>query len=164
MAAIDPSLMEAAGFTGASAGQAITSAQSKAAINTNQLNLGGAQERRGITDSAESRGMLRSSMTSRDIGEQTADQNNRQQLIDLGLNDAVTGANIDVMQTLAQQQAEEAAAAQQRTMFDANMALDWQKLNLEHPEWQPDQATIDRLTGNRFQVPTTPGNPIWEKK
>lgn len=131
MAQIDPALMEAAGFAGAAAGQAVGSAQNKAAINTNQLNLGGVQQRRGITDAAESRGMLRSTMTTTQLGEQSAEQANRQQLIDLGLNDTIAGANIDVMRELAQQQAEAEAQAQQRTMFDAQMELEYRKLQLD---------------------------------
>jgi hypothetical protein len=153
MAQIDPALMEAAGFTGASAQQAITSGQSKAAINTNQLNLGGVQERRGITDQAESSGMLRSTMTNTALGEQTAGQANKQQLIDLGLNDTVTGASIDVMQELAQQQAAADAQASQKAQFDAQMALQWQKLNLEHPE------ALARTTTPQLQFKPTP-NPL----
>jgi len=157
MAAIDPALMEAAGFAGASAQQAVGSAQSKAAINTNQLNLGGVQERRGIADAAESRGMLRSSMTNTQMGEQTAEQANKQQLIDLGLSDTVTGANIDVMQTLAQQQAQDEQMAQQRAMFDASNTLAIEKMKLEHPDYTPDYATLSRLTGGRVTGPNTPG-------
>lgn len=162
MAAIDPALMEAAGFAGASAQQQIGSAQSKAAINTNQLNLGGVQERRGISDSAESRGMLRSTMTSEALGEQTAEQSNKQQLIDLGLNDTVTGANIDVMQTLAQQQAEEEAQAQQRAMFDAQMSIQRQKYDIEHPGNNIDYEALSRLTGGRVTSPqSTVANRGW---
>lgn len=150
MAQIDPALMEAAGFAGAQAGQAVNSAANKAAINTNQLNLGGVQERRGITDAAESRGMLRSTMTNTQLGEQTADQTNKQQLIDLGLNDTIAGAQIDVMQELAQQQAQQEAQAQQRAMFDAQLALKKQELDLKHPGGsQVDWETINALTGGR---------------
>lgn len=157
MAQIDPALMEAAGFAGASAQQAIGSAQSKAAINTNQLNLGGVQERRGITDSAESSGMLRSTMTNTALGEQTAGQANKQQLIDLGLSDTVTGASIDVMQELAQQQALAESQAQQKAMFDAQMALKWEELNQKNP------AALARGTGTGIVAPKpapyVPGAP-----
>lgn len=156
MAAIDPSLMEAAGFTGAAAQQAVTSAQSKAAINTNQLNLGGEQERRNITDTAEAGGMLRSSRTNTAIGEQTAEQNNRQQLVDLGLADTTTGANLDVMQELAKQQADAEARNQQQAMFDANMALQWTQLDLESPEGQNvDWNKVSELTGGRVTGPAS---------
>ena len=155
MASIDPALMEAAGFTGAAAQQAIGSAQAKAAINTNQLNLGGEQERRGITDAAESRGMLRSSMTNTQMGEQTAEQANKAQLIDLGLQDTTTSANIDVMQELAQQQAQAEAQAQEQQMFDANMALKWTQLNMEHPDMPIDWAQVGNLTKGRVTGPAT---------
>lgn len=131
MTAIDQSLMQAAGFTGASAQQAVDSAASRAAINTNQLNLSGEQERRGISESQEASGMLRSSRTNTMLGEQTAGQGNKQQLIDLGLNDTIAGANIDVMQEIARQQAQAEAMAQQRQIFDAEMALKWQELNMD---------------------------------
>lgn len=160
MASIDPALLEAAGFTGASAGNAITSAQSKAAINTNQLNLSGEQERRGISNAAEDRGMLRSTMTTQALGEQSADQTNQQQLIDLGLNNTVTGANIDVMQELAQRQAEEEAMAQQRATFDAGMLLDIQKFQAQNPTFSPDWGTIGKATGGRVTGPDS-SNPGW---
>lgn len=156
MAAIDPALMEAAGFVGAQAGQAVGSATAKAAINTNQNNLGGVQERRGISNAAEDRGMLRSSMTTTQLGEQSAEQANKQQLIDLGLSDTVAGAQIDVMQELAQQQAQAEAAAQQKAMFDAQMALKWQQLDVDSQgktyadgiDWDAiSGATGGRVTG-----------------
>lgn len=150
MATIDPALMEAAGFTGAQAGQAVGSATAKAGVNTNQLNLGGVQERRAISNAAEQRGMLRSSMTNTQLGEQTAEQANKQQLIDLGLNDTIAGAQIDVMQELAQQQAQAEAQAQQRAMFDQQLALKKQELDLKHPGGsQVDWGTISALTGGR---------------
>lgn len=152
MAQIDPALMQAAGFAGAEAQQAVGSAQSRAAINTNQLNLKGEQERRAISDKAEASGMLRSTMTSRDLGYQTAEQSNQQQLIDLGLSDVVAGANIDVMKTLAQQQAEAEQMAAQRAIFDQQMAQEWQKLDIQNPQSEsigPDWATINKRTGGR---------------
>lgn len=149
MAAIDPALMEAAGFVGAQVGQAVNSASAKAAINTNQNQLGGVQERRGITDKAESRGMLRSSMTNTSLGEQTAEQSNQQQLIDLGLSNTVAGGQIDVMQELAQQQAQLEAQAQQKAMFDAQMALNYQELQLQSDKaGKPiDYEAADQTTG-----------------
>jgi hypothetical protein len=161
MAEINPALMEAAGFAGAQAQQAIGSAQSKAAINTNQLNLGGVQERRNITDSAESHGMLRSTMTNTALGEQTAGQSNKQQLIDLGLSDTVTGANIDVMQQLAQQQAQADAAAQQKAMFDAQMALKWQQLNQEHPDNPINYDEASRIAGRTISPDSTVTSRGW---
>lgn len=149
MAQIPDALLEAAGFTGASAAQGITSAQNKAAINTNQLNLGGVQERRGISDSAEQRGMLRSSMTNTQLGEQTAEQSNQQQLIDQGLSDSVTGQSIDVMQELAQQQAQAEAQAYQRQIFDQQMNLKILELNQKTPDRPINRAMVDEMTGNR---------------
>lgn len=154
--AVDPALLEAAGFTGAAAGQQITSAQNKAAINTNQNNLSGVQERRSITDSAEAGGMLRSSRTNTALGEQTAGQANQQGLIDQGLQDSVTGANIDVMQALAQQQAEDMKMAQQKATFDANMALNWAKLDLESKKaGKPiDYGLASRIAGTEINPDT----------
>lgn len=161
MAQIDPALMEAAGFVGAQAGQAVGSAQAKAAINTNQLNLGGVQERRDISNTAEDRGMLRSSMTNTQMGEQTADQANRQQLIDLGLSDTVAGAQIDVMQELAQQQAQAESQASQRAMFDAEYALKVEQLKAEHPEANIDYEFLKSKTGGRVTGPTSANSSNW---
>lgn len=154
MAAIDPALMEAAGFVGASAGQAVNSASSKAAIQTNQSNLGGVQERRGITDAAESRGMLRSSMTGTQLGEQAAEQNNQQQLIDLGLSDTIAGSQIDVMQELAQQQVQAEQQAQQRATFDTQLGLQYAQLQLEADKaGKPiDYEAADRISGGALSA------------
>lgn len=164
MSALDPALLEAAGFTGASAGQSVNSAQAKGAINTNQLNLQGEQARQGIKDQAESSGMLRSTMTSRDLGYQTADQNNSQQLIDLGVNDTIAGASIDVMQQLAQQQAQQEAQAQQKSMFDAQQALQWQQLDLEARKagLPIDYEKVSQTTGGKVTGPgSTVSNRGW---
>jgi len=155
MAQIDPALMEAAGFAGASAQQQIGSAQSKAAINTNQLNLQGEQARTGISNAAESRGMLRSTMTNTALGQQTAGQSNQQQLIDLGLNDTVTGANINVMQQLAQQQAQAEAQAQQRSMFDQQLSIEKQKYDLEHPGNNIDYGMASQIAGTQISPNST---------
>lgn len=164
MAQIDPALMEAAGFAGAAAGQAVGSAQNKAAINTNQLNLGGVQARRGITDAAESRGMLRSTMTNTQLGEQTAEQANKQQLVDLGLSDTIAGAQIDVMQELAQQQAQAEAQAQQRAMFDAQLALKKRELDIQTAKngGVPDYAAASQTAGTDVN-PGTAYKNWWEK-
>jgi hypothetical protein len=146
MAAIDPALMEAAGFTGAGAQQRVGSAQAQAAVNTNQNNLAGEQARTGITDSAESRGMLRSSITNRDLGQQTAEQANRQNLIDLGVSDTLANANIDVMQELARQQAQQMQISNTISQAEAQTpTIDWAAL------------AARGITPNS----TTGGNPLW---
>lgn len=154
MGAIDPSLMEAAGFVGAQAQQAVGSANQRGAIQTNQLNMGGQQERQGITDQAESSGMLRSSRTQADLGMQSADQGNRQQLIDLGVSDTLAGANLDVMQALAKQQLQQEQAAQGRQLFDASMALQWQKF--QQQAGQPiDYDETSRVTDGAVTGPNS---------
>lgn len=146
MASIDPALMEAAGFTGASAQQRVGSAQSQAAVNTNQNNLGGEQARQGINDAAESRGMLRSTMTSQDLGYQTAEQANKQNLIDLGLSDTMANANIDVMQELARQQVNQ-------------MQINSNILQAEAAAPQVDDEALRARGITRDS--TTNGNPLW---
>lgn len=162
MAAIDPALLEAAGFTGASAAQNIGSAQQKAAINTNQLNLAGQQERRGLSAAAEARGMLRSSMTTKSLAEQSAEQTNKQQLIDLGLADTIAGNQLSVMQELAQQQAQQEAMAQQRAMFDAQMQLRQIQLDLENPEGTGiDYEKASQIAGAPISNTSTVRNRGW---
>lgn len=153
MPAIDPSLMEAAGFVGAQAQQAVGSAGQRAAINTNQLNQQGMQAREGISNQAEASGMLRSTMTSRNLGYQTSEQANKQQLIDLGLSDTIAGANMDVMQALAQQQLQQEQQAQARQLFDAKMALQWQKLNQSDTGQPIDWQQVSNTTGGAVTGP-----------
>lgn len=153
MSGIDPSLMQAAGFVGAQAQQAVGSATQKAAINTNQLNQSGEQARQGITDQAEASGMLRSSFTNRDLGYQTAEQANKQQMIDLGVNDTIAGANMDVMQALAQQQLQQQAQAQAAQMFDASLALKYQQL--QQSGGMPDYEKLSQLTGGAVTGPNS---------
>lgn len=146
MSGIDPALLEAAGFTGAGAQQRVGSAQAQAAVNTNQNNLGGEQARQGINDSAESRGMLRSTMTSQDLGYQTAEQANKQNLIDLGVSDTMAMANIDVMQELARQQAQQMQIS--NTISQAEMATPF----IDHAALAARGITPQS---------TTQGNKLW---
>lgn len=119
----DAAARSKAGFVGLKATNDIDSASQRGAVNQAQLGLSGEQERFKVNSSFEDRGMGNSSQRMTALGWQAADQANRGTLLDIGVNDAVNGANVDVMQELARQSADATALAEQRRQFDQEFAV-----------------------------------------
>lgn len=156
----DPNLLSAAGFTGAAAQNKINSSTAQGAIQQSQLGLSGEQQRTQINSAAEDRGMYNSSQRARDLGWQSAEQQNKSQLIDLGVQSDVNDANLSVAQELAQQQVQAQQLAQQKALFDQEMLLKQAQLYKETGGGPLDYGAINSYMNS----PTNATNALEQGK
>lgn len=96
-------------------------------IGTDDLNASGEQERRGISDSQEDRGVYRSGQTLRRLGEQEASQGRRRSAIELAASGQLGDIESNLLQTLAGNEVRGAelglSLSGDRTLADGNAAI-----------------------------------------